>query len=100
MIDLSSKFQPNSLKDIIQQLAKRKGWDDQWIQAELKNRWEKIVGEKIASETEIDSFKEGVLSIRTKSSTWRTELNLRAEQLIIKINEELQSDEVEKIVIR
>ncbi len=100
MSDLGEKFKPNSLSEVLAMLVNKKGWHDQYFQAKLANKWQNIVGDKIALETSIDSLKDGILTIRTQSSTWRTELTLRANQLIQKINEELQSDVVEKIVIR
>ncbi len=100
MSELGDKFHPNSLSDILQMLVHRKGWNDQYFQAKLENKWLDIVGEKIFHETKILSLKEGILTVNTTTSTWRTELTMRSEQLIIKINEELQADVVEKIVIR
>ncbi len=100
MSELGDKFKPNSLSDVLVMLVNKKGWHDQYYQAKLDNKWQEIVGDKIAQETAIDSLKEGILTIKTQSSTWRTELTLRANQLIQKINEELQADVVEKIVIR
>lgn len=100
MSDLEDRFKPNPISEVLQSLVHRKGWQDQYYQAKLDNKWAEIVGEKIAHETAVDSLKEGILTIRTTTSTWRTELTMRAEQLIEKINEELRTDVVEKIVIR
>ncbi len=100
MTDLENNFRTNTISEVLHSIVKRKGWDNQYYQAQITNNWEKIVGTKIFEETLIHSLKNGILTIRTNSSTWRTELSLRSEQLITKINEELQSDVVEKIVIR
>ena len=48
---------------------------------EVEKIWEKTVEEKIKKNATILSFKQGVLTIRAKNPTWRTELFLLKEQI-------------------
>jgi|TARA_B110000438_G_scaffold67164_1_gene67573 predicted nucleic acid-binding Zn ribbon protein len=51
--------------------------------------WPKVVGNKIAENTEAVSAERGVLFIKASSSTWSQELQLKKKDILLKINKEL-----------
>ena len=51
--------------------------------------WAKVVGDKIAENSEAQSIDGGVIIVRTKTPAWRQELQLQKPQIIKKINEAL-----------
>ena len=77
-----------------------KGWDEKFKIARLPDVWQKITGETIARQAKYSKYDNGILFIRTNSSTWRTELMLRKEKFIEQINEILGKDFVRDIIIR
>ena len=52
--------------------------------------WEEAVGKKISENTEALSVKHGVLYIKTHSSAWAQELQLKKKEIILKINKKLK----------
>ncbi len=91
---------PKSIKSIIDQIVKDKGLDDELSQSVIAENWDSIVGEKIAEFTKIRKLNKGVLILQAESSTLRTEILLREEQLIKKINKILNNNTVTTIVVR
>lgn len=69
-------------------LVKRKKkllWRDS-PQLGLQGLWEKAVGGDIAANTRVQSFRDGVLTVRCTSSGWACELRLAADDLARRIN--------------
>ena len=52
----------------------------------LENKWKTIVGNKIASVTEIIKIENHTLYIKCKNPTWKNELQYQKKELLIKIN--------------
>ena len=52
--------------------------------------WEEVVGKKISENTEALSVNHGVLYIKTHSSAWAQELQLKKKEIILKINKKLK----------
>lgn len=91
---------PKTLKSVLNELISSQGWEDEVFKEELIKQWADIVGENIASVATINKFKDGELYLRAKSSTWRVEVKIRAENIIKMINEKFGDKIVQKIIIR
>lgn len=76
----------HSLKEIINQLIELNDWGEGIAFAKIKEEWIKIVGDTFAEHIEPQKLKDGVLQLKADSSTWRTEILIRKEQLIEKLN--------------
>lgn len=90
----------NSLNEILIAYVEKLGLQEEYELAQIINNWEELVGEKFAKESKPDTLKDGILSIRTKSSVWRVELFCRREQIIDKINTFRDKHIVKEMVIR
>jgi len=51
--------------------------------------WPEIVGNKIAENADAVSVERGVLFIRTSSSAWSQELQLKKKEILLKINKKV-----------
>ncbi len=54
----------------------------------LQNQWEKIVGSKIATATDVIKIQNNTLYIKCKNPTWKNELQFQKNELLKKIQKE------------
>lgn len=78
----------------IREFAEKVGLERPFETAKLFGRWQKIVGVDIAARCEPVSLKQGVLSLRTTSAAWASELKYLAPELIKRVNQELGGEVV------
>ena len=62
-------------------------WEAQLAEADLFNRWAKLVGEQNAANSQPETLVGGVLTIRCKSTAWATQLRLMHGVLLAKVTE-------------
>ena len=60
--------------------------------------WESIVGTPIFKNTEIISFKNGNLTIKTSNPVWRNEMFFQKKELLLKLQKEDPDLIIKKIV--
>jgi predicted nucleic acid-binding Zn ribbon protein len=90
----------HSLKEIINQLIELKDWGEGIAFAKIKEEWIEIVGENFAEHIEPQKLKDGVLHLKADSSTWRTEMLIRKQLLIDKLNSFCGKNIIKSIKIR
>lgn len=61
------------------------------------NLWAEVVGASIAHNATPEKVEHGVLYIRTKSSAWRQELQLRKQEIIKQLNTAVQHSAIKDI---
>lgn len=76
-----------SAGDSIDGLMKAFRWEGHLAEAELFNRWGEIVGEANAASSQPETFTNGTLTVRCKSTAWATQLRIMQKQILEKINE-------------
>jgi hypothetical protein len=59
-----------------------------------------LFGEVGKQSVEISDFKESILFLKTESSVWRSEVELRSKSIMEKINSKLKQKAVIKIIIK
>ena len=59
--------------------------------------WPKIVGTKIAENTTAELVDFNVLTIKVKNSTWRSELYLKKDIILEKLNKELGPNTIKEL---
>lgn len=62
-------------------------WEAQLAEADLFNRWQELVGEQNATNSNPETLVGGVLTIRCKSTAWATQLRLMHNDILAKVNE-------------
>ncbi|MDN6281157.1 MAG: DUF721 domain-containing protein [Psychroflexus sp.] len=66
---------------------------------EIEELWYHELGNGIKNYTEKVDFKDGVLRVRLKSSALREELSYGKEKIIARLNEQLPSPLIEKLIL-
>lgn len=80
---------PQLLSAAIPRMIEDRGWTVPAAVGGVMGRWAEIVGSHIAAHCTPVEFNGGVLTVRTDSSAWATELRMLAPQLLAKLNAEL-----------
>ena len=62
--------------------------------------WNNSVGKAISKNTEIISFKKGILTIKTSNPIWRNELSLQKQELINKLNDTQKEINIKELIFR
>lgn len=63
-------------------------------------RWSEIVGSEVSAHCEPEGWSEGVLTVRTDSTAWATQVRLLAPQLLRRLAEELGPGTVTRVEVR
>lgn len=94
------KEDPEHIGSILEQLFRNPEWKDK-LQASLPLlRWQEIVGNKIARQSQPESLKDGVLEVRVANSAWLHHLRFLERDLRHKLNKELPSLEIKELRFR
>jgi predicted nucleic acid-binding Zn ribbon protein len=62
--------------------------------------WPRVAGPQAAAATEVESVRDGVLFVRTKSSVWSHELTLHKARLLTGLNRMLGGKVIQEIIFR
>lgn len=91
---------PQTVGSSIQRLVAERGWSAPVAVGGVIGRWEAVVGAETAAHCTPESFTEGVLTVRTDSTAWATQLRLLLPNLMRRLDEEVGESTVTKIVVR
>jgi len=95
-----SNRKATSLKDVLNELIKKMGWEEEYYMSLIIKEWNELVGDKFAQISKPYSLIDGELLIMTDSSVWRAELFIRREILIDKINNMIGKEAVKIVLFR
>jgi predicted nucleic acid-binding Zn ribbon protein len=84
----------------LDRLIEEKGWNTQVNVHLLLGRWTELVGSANAEHSRPESYADDVLTVRTSSTAWATQLRLIAPQLVARLNAELGDGLVTKVVVK
>lgn len=90
---------PQTFASLIERLVAEKGWRQEVSVGGVMGRWSEIVGDQVAEHAVPESFEDGVLTVRTSSTAWATQLRLMLPQYQQRINEEIGEGVVKKMVV-
>ena len=62
--------------------------------------WEKTVGKPINTNTNIESFKNGIIKIKASNPIWRNELSLQKQSLLEKLKKTEPSLNIKDIILK
>jgi predicted nucleic acid-binding Zn ribbon protein len=87
---------PKHISESLRFLIKDLGFEKRIDQVKVINMWPDIVGENIAKISQAERVFEGILYVKVKSMTWRTELLFQKpkilERIAQKVGENVISD--------
>ena len=90
---------PQPISDVLKNLIQDREWQSGIAEGNLFANWENIVGAEIAEHTEPIAILEGVLTIRTSSTAWATQLNLISSDVLASLQASAPGALVEKLSI-
>jgi len=90
---------PKLLSDAVHNLVQSKGWATEISVHTLLAQWGLLVGATNAAHSRPEEYADSVLTIRTDSSAWATQLRLMAPQLVALLNEHLGDGTVTRVKI-
>lgn len=90
---------PQLISDVLKNLIQDREWQSGIAEGNLFANWENIVGAEIAEHTEPITILEGVLTIRTSSTAWATQLNLISNDVLASLQASAPGALVEKLSI-
>ena len=91
---------PESLAKLIDEVIESKGWQNKLDETKVPQIWDEIVGEKLSKVIKVINVENGIIYVKTDSSTWNTEIRLRAEQIIEKVNSKIGKEIINEIKLR
>ncbi|GAA5140529.1 hypothetical protein GCM10023340_00790 [Nocardioides marinquilinus] len=80
---------PQQLGSEVDRLVAQRGWGLDLRVRGVFARWAELVGDEVADHCRPESFADGVLSVRTDSTAWATQLKLLAPTVVRRLNDEL-----------
>jgi len=90
---------PKLLADAVERLVETKGWTNEINVHTLLARWALLVGTTNAAHSHPEGYSDTVLTVRTDSSAWATQLRYMAPQLVAMLNEQLGDGTVTRIAV-
>jgi predicted nucleic acid-binding Zn ribbon protein len=94
-----SPTNPQVISEVLKNLIQDREWQSSIAEGNLFANWESIVGSEIAEHTEPITILEGVLTIRTSSTAWATQLNLISNDVLVSLQASAPGALVEKLFI-
>ncbi|MCU1535854.1 MAG: hypothetical protein JWP82_205 [Humibacillus sp.] len=88
---------PSLLGDQLDRLLVDRGWKVDVAVGSVMGRWPEIVGPEIASHVVPVSFTDGVLTVRTDSTAWATQIRLLTSSLLARVEEEIGAGAVTEL---
>lgn len=90
---------PQGLATICGSLAQGDVWSKNLKLARLRNNWAEVVGDAVARHSQVTSYADGVLTIRTESTVWATQLTYLVPQIAENIRASLKGLEIREIKV-
>ncbi len=90
---------PQLISDVLKNLIQDRDWQSGIAEGNLFANWENIVGAEISEHTEPIAILDGVLTIRTSSTAWATQLNLISNDVLASLQASAPGALVEKLSI-
>ena len=91
---------PVSIMGALQETLQTQGLWHLLHESRLRQQWVKLMGERAAGIAELDSLKDGLLSIRVADAAWRNELHYQREALRLRANQILGMNWIKDVRLR
>lgn len=96
-----SRRDPKPIAMLVTRAVRDKGWKQRLEIASVAARWETIAGPNVARHCVVEEFtEEGILTLRTSSSSWEAQIKALLAVLDARIAEEIGEGVVKQIVVK
>lgn len=76
------------------------GWGDHLAVHAVTGRWDEIAGPAVAAHSHVESFTDGVLTVRCDSTAWATQLRMLVPQLLARLSDEAGAGVVRRVEVK
>jgi len=76
------------------------GWSEQLSVHAVTGRWDEIAGPAVADHSHVESFTDGVLTVRCDSTAWATQLRLLVPTLLDRLRAEVGAGVVRTVEVK
>ncbi|GAA3622214.1 DNA replication protein DciA [Microlunatus ginsengisoli] len=90
---------PKTLGSALDRLVESKGWSTEVSVHALLGRWPALVGPELAAHSRPERYTDTVLTVRTDSTAWASQLRLLAPQLVATLNRQLGDGTVTRVSV-
>ena len=90
---------PKLLSSAVEDLVRAKGWATDLNVHTLMARWALLVGPVNAAHSRPEAYADAVLTVRTDSTAWATQLRMMAPQLVALLNEHLGDGTITRVTV-
>jgi len=90
---------PQRINSVISELVSARAWEQGIAEGSLFTEWITVVGSDIGSHSTPISLVDGLLTIKTSSSAWATQLTLMSAHLLKRISNSAPGALVEEILV-
>ena len=91
---------PKLLSAAVEDLVRSKGWATDINVHTLMARWALLVGPVNAAHSQPEAYADSVLTVRTDSTAWASQLRLMAPQLVALLNDHLGEGTITRVTIK
>ena len=91
---------PQLIGNVLHRLVEERGWRADLDIHALIGRWPELIGSANAEHCRVESFEDGVLTVRTSSTAWAVQMRNIAPAVIARINKQLGGDVVTRVVVK
>lgn len=84
----------------VEHLVDGAGWAPTLAVHAVTGRWDQIVGATVADHSRVESFTDGVLTVRCDSTAWATQLRMLVGDLMARLTQEAGDGVVTSIVVK
>lgn len=88
---------PRLVADTLAALVRDRGWTQDVSVGGVVGRWRDVVGDQVADHCAPETFEDGVLLVRTDSTSWATNLRLLAPTLLRRLADDVGEDVVREV---
>jgi len=93
-------LKPKPIKDVLTDYLQGSNFKEINATISIGTIWINIVGKAIAKNTEIQSFKNGKITVKTSNPIWRNELIFQKEDLLNRLKKEEPELNIKEIEFR
>ena len=93
-------MKPKSIKTVLSDYFKGTNFKKINAAINISTAWKNIVGKTIAKNTEIQNFKNGIVTVKTVNPIWRNELIFQKEDLLNRLKKEEPELNIKEIEFR
>jgi len=91
---------PQPFGRMISRLLTERAWTTPVAVGGVMGRWDQIVGDEVAAHCRPETFEDHVLTVRTDSTAWATQVRLLAPSVLARLSDELGSGVVTRLVVK